>query len=66
MTIKDILVHVDSTDIGKQRVIDALKIAQSYDAHLTGLYTYQIISLPAHAEMTMPDYVYADQLVVHQ
>ena len=60
MTIKDILVHVDNTQAGKQRVNDALKLAQAYDAHLTGLYTYQIVALPAHAEMAMPDYLYAD------
>lgn len=38
MAIKDIVVHIDNSQACKKRLLAAIQLAQSHEAHLTGLY----------------------------
>jgi len=38
MAIKDIIVHIDNSQACKKRLLAAIQLAQSHEAHLTGLY----------------------------
>lgn len=40
--IKDILVHIDNSDICTSRLVTALQLAKSHQAHLSGLYVFSI------------------------
>lgn len=51
MAFKDILVHVDHSTACAARVDAALALAQTHDAHLTGLYVVEIFTVPAYAEV---------------
>ncbi|TFH41681.1 MAG: universal stress protein [Lysobacterales bacterium] len=54
MTIKDILVHVDSSRAMPNRVAAAAGLARRHDAHLTGLYVIEMPVLPSYAEAQIP------------
>ena len=51
MSIKDILLHVDSAKASGVRSEYACALAQSFDAHLTALYVDPELILPAFAEV---------------
>lgn len=50
MAIKDILVHLSDSDDCAGRVNTAIALAQTHGAHLTGLYTYWIASIPGYVK----------------
>lgn len=58
MSIKTILVHVDDTDRGDQCLAVALKLADRYDAHLTGLAVKSPVYVPAFAAAQVPPDIY--------
>jgi nucleotide-binding universal stress UspA family protein len=58
MTIKDILVYVDNDETCDQRLDVAINLCNIYDAHLSGVYIKQRISIPAYAGVYMPVEVY--------
>ncbi len=57
MTIKNILVHIDHAKAMPARVDYALRLAQSCDAHLTGLHCVTPIYLPGYVRAEMPEAV---------
>ena len=50
MGFKDILVHVDNYENSPARLRAAIKMAQDFDARLTGLYVIYKAKFPAYAE----------------
>lgn len=54
MALKDILVHIDQQDDGQLRIDAAVKLAQTHDAHLSGLHIIPDIFIPAYAEVHIP------------
>jgi len=50
MTLKDIVVHLDSTDTCRRRVQAALALALNHGAHLTGVGVLHQPYIPAYAE----------------
>jgi nucleotide-binding universal stress UspA family protein len=58
MSIKDILVYVDNDEICHKRLDVATSLCNVYDAHLSGVYVKQRISIPAYAGVYMPVEVY--------
>lgn len=51
MAIKDLVVHIDSSQAAKKRLEAAIGMAQAHDAHLTGLYVMPITDFPAFMEV---------------
>lgn len=51
MTLKDLLVHVDNSKTSKGRVAMAIQLAQTYGAHLTGIYVMPHFEIPVYAEV---------------
>ena len=60
MPIKDLLVHVDNSEACKNRIAVAQKIAEPVAAHITGIYTYQLMVVPSFSEFGAPAYVYTE------
>ncbi len=58
MPIKDILVYVDNDELCEQRLDLATSLCKVYDAHLSGVYVKQRITIPAYAGVYMPVEVY--------
>ena len=58
MTIKDILVYVDNDELCDERLDSATSLCKVYDAHLSGVYVKQRITIPAYAGVYMPVEVY--------
>lgn len=58
MSIKDILVYVDNDEACVQRLEIATGLCNFYEAHLSGLYVKQRISIPTYAGVYMPVEVY--------
>lgn len=54
MAFKDLLVHVDQTKAYAARLDAAIRVAQSHEAHLTGLYVLPLINVPGYAEAQIP------------
>ena len=54
MSLKDILVYVDSTPASSIRIEAALALADTYQAHLTGLYVIPQYFVPSYAEIHIP------------
>ena len=54
MPFKDLLVHVDSTKAYPARLDAAIHVAQSHEAHLTGLYVLPLVNVPGYAEAQIP------------
>jgi nucleotide-binding universal stress UspA family protein len=54
MSIKDILVYVDNDEACGLRLETATGLCNLYDAHLSGLYVRQRISIPTYAGVYMP------------
>lgn len=50
MTLKDILLHVDSSQSADARIAYTAQLAQIHDAHVTGLYMYPSWTLPAYVD----------------
>ncbi|MEE9598205.1 MAG: universal stress protein [Acidiferrobacterales bacterium] len=61
MAVKDLLVHVDDSKASTVRVDTAIRLAQTYDAHLTGLYVMPHFEIPVYAEAQIPDEILAAQ-----
>lgn len=61
MSIKDVLVHIDNSRACASRVTLALDIAQSYGAHLTGVYVVPRLTVPPYAEVYVPSTIYETQ-----
>jgi len=60
MPIKDLLVHIDNTSACKDRILAAQKIADVDSAHITGIYTYQVVIVPTYTEVGVPAYIYTE------
>jgi nucleotide-binding universal stress UspA family protein len=58
VTIKDILVYIDNDEDCGQRLDLATSLCGIYDAHLSGVYVKQKITIPAYAGVYMPVEVY--------
>ncbi|MDH5749685.1 MAG: universal stress protein [Rhodospirillales bacterium] len=50
MPLKDLLVHIDSSDQCQSRLETALNLAQANDAHLTGVFVVTRPNIPAYIE----------------
>ena len=61
MAVKDLLVHVDDSKANTVRVDTAIRLAQTHDAHLTGLYVMPHLEIPVYAEVQIPDEILAAQ-----
>lgn len=61
MALKDLLVHLDDSKASKNRVAVAIQVAQTYDAHITGLYVLPHFEIPVYAEVQIPDEIIAAQ-----
>jgi nucleotide-binding universal stress UspA family protein len=59
MAFKDLLVHVDNSKTCAARLDAAIRLAQSHDAHLAGLYAKADFSIPGFAESQIPAEVLA-------
>ncbi len=51
MAIKDLVVHIDSSQAVDKRLEAAIGMAQTHDAHLTGVYVIPITEFPAFLEV---------------
>lgn len=51
MALKDLLVHIDSSQAAEKRLAAAIQLAQTHDAHLTGLYVIPTTDFPAFMEV---------------
>jgi nucleotide-binding universal stress UspA family protein len=58
MPIKDILVYVDNDEDCDKRLDTGVSLCNVFDAHLSGVYIKQRISIPAYAGVYMPVEVY--------
>lgn len=54
MLVKDLLVHVDTTQACAKRVDAAFDLARRHSAHLTGLYVREQFRIPSYAEVHLP------------
>jgi len=54
MTFKNLLVHVDNTEACAARIAAALTLAETHDAHLTGLALAAEFSMPTYIGSQMP------------
>ncbi len=54
MTIKNIVVHMDDRETCRARVDVAVEIARAYDAHLVGVYVWQVLAIPNYAQVQIP------------
>jgi len=61
MAFKNLLVHIDDTKACDRRVAAAMALAQSHDAHLTGLYIGGVMRLPTYVDAELPREVIEDQ-----
>ncbi|MFQ6023911.1 MAG: universal stress protein [Acidiferrobacterales bacterium] len=61
MALKDLLVHVDSSKACAARVDAAVRLAETLDAHLTGLYVLPRVDVPAYIVGEVPQEVLAAQ-----
>ncbi len=59
MPFKDLLVDIDSSKACAARLDAAIRLAQSYKAHLAGLYAKADLSIPGFAESQIPAEVLA-------
>ena len=55
MTIKDILVHVDSSPRSKTRLEVATLVARQFEAHVVGLHVQQLNAAPGYAAIELRD-----------
>ncbi len=53
MTIRDIVVHIDSSPASAARLQTALRIARDHTAKLTGLYVIPTYEIPVYAEVSV-------------
>lgn len=51
MAFKDLVVHIDSSQAVEKRLEAAIRLAQTHDAHLTGLYVVPTTDFPAFMEV---------------
>lgn len=61
MAFKDLLVHVEDSKVSMARVDTAIRLAQTHNAHLTGLYLVPHFEIPVYAEVQIPDEILAAQ-----
>ncbi len=66
MAIKDLLVYADDSAAVSERLDVAAKLAQSHDAHLTGLYVIPPPYFPVYAEIQVPMEVLQEQTEIAQ
>ena len=75
MRIKDIRLHVDHSKTCDKRIAAAALLAVRYDAHLTGVFVKETLTIPVYAEIPIGEEVisrsvqalqeYADEAKVH-
>ncbi|MEQ9491835.1 MAG: universal stress protein [Alphaproteobacteria bacterium] len=58
MSLTSILVHVDASDRAKRNLSAAIKLAETHDAHLTGLFVKAPTALPTYASVHVPPEVF--------
>jgi nucleotide-binding universal stress UspA family protein len=51
MALKDLVIHIDSSQAAEKRLDAAIRLAQTHDAHLTGLYVVPTTDFPAFMEV---------------
>ena len=61
MAIKDILLHLDNSESSESRMRFAIALAQSHEAHLTGLYLIHTWDMPGYVEGQIPSEVLEQQ-----
>jgi nucleotide-binding universal stress UspA family protein len=61
MTLKDLLVHVDSDDACATRIDVAVALAAQHEAHLTGLHVMAWPQLPGYIEAQLPPSFHEEQ-----
>jgi nucleotide-binding universal stress UspA family protein len=61
MALKDLLVHVDTSKASAARVDAAIRLAQTHNAHLVGLYAMPPLEIPVYAEVRIPDEILVEQ-----
>lgn len=54
MTLKDLFVHVNSSKHAGKRIDLAIRLAETFDAHLIGLYTVPEFNVPAYVAAQLP------------
>lgn len=55
MPFKDILVHVDGSDDSTARLACAIELARTHDAHLSGLYTVTMPTIPMYVRSELSE-----------
>lgn len=55
MGLKSVIVLVDHTVAAAARIAHAARLADRHDAHLTGLYTMPVSTVPAYIQAQMPE-----------
>ncbi len=58
MSLTSILVHVDATERAKRNLAAAVTLAETHDAHLTGLFVKPPTAMPAYASVHVPPEVF--------
>lgn len=67
MTLKDILVHIDSSPAMAGRLDYAIRLAQSHDAHLAAIYVVAVAPIHQYAEADLgPELIEAHDRFMHE
>lgn len=61
MAIKDIVLHMGSSDRSAKRLEAALLVARAHDAHLNGVHVLEEMVIPAFAEAQIPTEIVLEQ-----
>ncbi len=61
MTIKDIVLHMGSSERSGKRLEAAVQLSRAYDAHLTGVHVISEVVIPAYAEAQIPTEILLEQ-----
>ncbi len=60
MTITDLLVYVDNSETRANTIIAAQKLAEQFDAHITGLYVVPPVYIPVYSGAAVPTIALAE------
>lgn len=61
MAIRDILLHMSDDELAQSRCEAAVALAQSHEAHLTGLFVAKTLNIPGYVRAYIGDEVLAEQ-----
>lgn len=61
MPLKDLLVYVDDSQACTARLHVAIRLAQTHNAHLVGLYVMPPLEIPRYTEVHIPEQIMAEQ-----